>query len=103
MAAALPRLILNSHCRGNSEIMPILKEQIARRVKGSMGEKEDWWWLCYDTERQSFYVEHEWDHVSQGNLNQNAGSTQFDAESWKGEGASNMPEARRKIEEKIGR
>lgn len=80
--------------------MPILQEQIGKRVKGSLGEKEDWWFLCYDTENQRFYVEHQWDHVDQGSLVQKTGSEKHDAETWTGDGASNIAEARLRLEEK---
>ncbi|WP_209427311.1 hypothetical protein [Pararhodobacter sp. SW119] len=44
--------------------MAVLKKQIGKRIKGSLQEREDWWHLCYDTERREFFVEHEWSHMN---------------------------------------
>jgi len=40
-----------------------LRRQLHYRMKGSMGNDEDWWVLVFDPEARKLYVEHEWDNV----------------------------------------
>lgn len=80
--------------------MSILKEEIDRRVKGPMAENEDWWRLCYDTDAERFYIEHEWDHVKINGLTQNTGKTEHDADMWKGAGAAKISEAKKRLMER---
>ncbi len=77
--------------------MTIISEQIAKRIKGPMQETEDWWDLCYDTEAKRFFILHRWDHVALNGLNQNAGSEEHDADSWNGQGASEIPSAKTRL------
>ncbi|WP_155264668.1 hypothetical protein [Sphingomonas segetis] len=80
--------------------MAVYKELLAKRVKGSLMENEDWWYLCYDTESQRYYVEHEWDHMNPykiGSGDHGNGTTQSDAEGWTGVGADKIEEAKAKL------
>jgi hypothetical protein len=77
--------------------MPILKHQIAKRVKGSMAEKEDWWHACYDTDTKEFFIEHSWDHVQINGLSQDAGSSRHSIDDWNGEGRDNIPAAKEQL------
>jgi hypothetical protein len=81
--------------------MTILKEEIASRTKGPMAENEDWWRLCYDTNTNRFFVEHAWDHVKINGLTQDAGTSEHDADTWKGQGAANIPDARKRLKERV--
>jgi hypothetical protein len=81
--------------------MPILKEQIAKRVKGSLAENEDWWHLCYDTDANEFFVEHEWDHVNAYRVSEHSSDTErHAAEGWTGPGSGNLADARAKLLER---
>ncbi len=42
------------------------RRQLHYRMKGSLGNDEDWWYLVFDSESHELYIEHEWDHVPQG-------------------------------------
>ena len=81
--------------------MPILKEQIAKRVKGQLAENEDWWHLCYDTEADAFYIEHSWDYVNAYRVSQghNSGTERHSVEGWQGPGSEKVDEARAKLKE----
>lgn len=74
--------------------MPILSEEIGKRIKGTLQQTEDWWDLCYDTIEKKFYVLHRWDHVALNNLAQDTGSEEHHADTWKGEGADKIAEAK---------
>lgn len=80
--------------------MTVLREQIAARTKGPMAENEDWWHLCYDTERAEFFVEHEWSYVKINGLTPNSGSSTHDADTWTGYGAEMIPGARKRLLER---
>ncbi len=79
--------------------MAIFSEEIAKRIKGSLMEKEDWWRLCYDSETQRFYVEHEWSHTDayRASKGSDEGTTEHDAETWSGPGAEKIGEARERL------
>ena len=77
--------------------MAVLREKIAQRIKGTLQQTEDWWYLCYDTDTKEFFVEHKWDHVALNNLSQNADSETHDAETWNGMGADKISEAKAKL------
>ncbi|MGO4677787.1 hypothetical protein AB4Z40_33395 [Bosea sp. 2YAB26] len=72
----------------------ILFEQLASRIKGPMAENEDWWHLCYETDTNEFYVEHEWSHVPSNGVQLNSGTEKHDAMTWVGPGAELIPNAR---------
>ena len=82
--------------------MPVLKEQIAKRVKGQLGEKEDWWHLCYDTAADSYHIEHSWDHVDAYRVSRGSDSDadQHPVEGWAGPGSDKVSDARAKLEER---
>ena len=84
--------------------MPIYREQIAKRIKGSLAEKEDFWTLCYDSDEQRFYVEHMWDHMNPYKLSEkgNSGTTVHDADAWTGEGAEKIPDAKQRLLKEAG-
>lgn len=76
--------------------MAVLKHQIAYRVKGSLAETEDWWHLCYDTESDVFFVEHEWDHANpypRGGPG-DSGTKRYDAANWDGPGREELAAAK---------
>ena len=77
--------------------MTILSEEIAKRIKGTLNQTEDWWDLCYDTDAERFFVKHKWDHVALNTLSQDAGEEDHDADTWKGEGAANIPAAKQRL------
>lgn len=82
--------------------MPILKEQIAKRVKGSLAEKEDWWYLCYDTDAGEFFIEHEWDHVNAYRVSERSSDTErHSVDGWNGPGSDKVQEARANLEERV--
>ncbi|WP_141740479.1 hypothetical protein [Bosea sp. BIWAKO-01] len=72
----------------------ILFEQLASRIKGPPAENEDWWHLCYNSDTNEFYVEHEWSHVPIDGLQLNGGTEKHDANAWVGPGAEHIPHAR---------
>jgi hypothetical protein len=39
----------------------ILKFELDRSTSDGSPADGDWWTLCYDTEQDAFYVDHEWD------------------------------------------
>lgn len=80
--------------------MAILKEQIATRTKGSMAENEDWWYLCYDTDKSTFFVEHEWHHVKINGLKVDSGTSVHDANTWTGSGSENVEGAQKRLLER---
>lgn len=80
--------------------MAILAEEIAKRIKGTLNQTEDWWDLCYDTEAKRFFVHHRWDHVTLNNLAQDAGEEEYDADAWKGAGADKIAEAKQRLLER---
>lgn len=77
--------------------MAVLREEIAKRIKGSHSQTEDWWHLCLDTETGEYFVEHSWDHVALNSLDQNVGADQHDADTWKGPGSENIKSARERL------
>lgn len=80
--------------------MAILREEISKRIKGTLQQTEDWWYLCYDTNSQRFFVLHQWDHVSLNNLSQNAGEEEHEADTWKGHGADKIASAKERLLER---
>ncbi|QGY80811.1 hypothetical protein [Sphingorhabdus lacus] len=62
-----------------------------------MAENEDWWWLCYDTDAKEFYVLHQWDHVQINGLRQDADEEKHDVDTWRGEGAEKIAEAKERL------
>lgn len=80
--------------------MPVYKELLGKRTKGSLMEKEDWWYLCYDSDSQTFYVEHEWDHMNPyeiGRGDHNSGTTCHEADGWTGVGADKIKALKTKL------
>lgn len=83
--------------------MTILTEQLEYTAKGSLNETEDWWTLCYDTDVNEFYVEHQWDHMDPYKLGNNSGShgtSRLSADKYIGPGSHKLDEAKRKLLEK---
>lgn len=80
--------------------MAVLREQIASRTKGPMAENEDWWHLCYDTEAETFFVEHEWSHTSISSSKTNSGTTRHDADTWNERGAEQIDGAKKRLLER---
>jgi hypothetical protein len=79
--------------------MAIWKEQIAKKIKGSLMENEDWWYLCYDTDTHEFHIEHEWSHVDAYNVAKAAdsGSSTHAVDAWNGPGSENVAAAKEKL------
>lgn len=75
--------------------MAVLKHEIARSIRGSFGQTEDWWRLCYDTDADEFFIEHEWDHANpyRGGPS-NSGKKRHDAASWDGPGHEELNNAK---------
>ena len=48
--------------------MAIFRRPLAEQAKGTLGEEEDWWNLCYDDEKRQFFVEHRWHHINKKNI-----------------------------------
>lgn len=48
--------------------MTVHRIEIAKKVKGSLMENEDWWYVCYDDADQTSWIEHQWDHVDAYNV-----------------------------------
>ena len=84
--------------------MAVYKELLEKRTKGSLMEKEDWWYLCYDSDSQKFYVEHEWDYMNPykiGAGDHRSGNTNHEADGWTGEGADKIEAAKTKLLERV--
>lgn len=64
--------------------MAVIKKEIARRTKGSLQEKEDWWYVCYDADTGQSWVEHEWDHMNAYKLGKdsNSGTEKHSVDEW---------------------
>jgi len=77
--------------------MAVLREEIAKRIKGTLNQTEDWWYLCLDTETGRYFVEHCWDYVALNSMAQDAGSDQHDADTWQGPGSANIEGAKAKL------
>ncbi|TCP93737.1 hypothetical protein C8J42_101188 [Sphingomonas sp. PP-CE-1A-559] len=82
--------------------MPACRTQLHFSAKGSLAEREDWWWLCYDPESAEFYVEHEWDHMDPYRLGEasNKGTSRMSVEQWQrggGPGLTEYDTAREKL------
>lgn len=45
---------------------------------------QDWWDLCYDDEKRSFYVEHRWDHANDTPLAPHRGNEHISITSFTG-------------------
>lgn len=82
--------------------MPVHREQIAQRVKGSLAENEDFWTLCYDSDEKRFWVEHYWSHMNPYKLSEpgNHGTSTHDADTWAGEGREKIEDAKARLLEK---
>jgi hypothetical protein len=82
--------------------MPVYKEMIDRRIKGSLAENEDYWYLCYDSDADAFYVEHQWDHMNPYKLTEkgDSGESRHDAETWTGAGHDKIEATKQKLLEK---
>ena len=83
--------------------MPVYKEMIDRRINGSFAQNEDYWYLCYDSDADNFYVEHEWDHMNPYKLSDpgESGSSRHDADTWEGPGSDKIADARQRLLEKM--
>ena len=80
--------------------MPILSRQIAQRVKGALGEDEDWWRLCYDTEADGFYNEHKGSYVNPYKFRvPNTGTRRHPIANWDGPGSDRLNEAKAALTE----
>jgi len=82
--------------------MPVSKTQLHFQAKGSLAEREDWWWLCYDTDTTEFHVEHEWDHMDPYHLGEasDKGTARMSIDQWQaagGPGLDNYELARTKL------
>lgn len=80
--------------------MPILKEELARGQTGPLNENDNWWRLCYDTDANEFFVEHEMDGLKSNNKQPYAVVNRHDADTWGGRGASNLPSAKKRLLER---
>lgn len=76
--------------------MSVIRKQIGQRIKGALGEKEDWFHLCYDTETKAFHVEHSWSHTNAYNIAEksNEGEKAIALEGYEGIGAENIAQAK---------
>ncbi len=84
--------------------MTTLRKQIDRRVKGALQEREDWWYLCYDTETKEFYVEHDWHHMNAYKASEkaNEGKQRTTIEDHDGPGSSKIDQARADLLKEAG-
>lgn len=71
--------------------MATLVRELDKRVKGSLGETEDWWRLMRE-EDGSFFVEHEWSHTKLKSLMSDEGEKRLTVEEFL---ASDLPKADR--------
>jgi hypothetical protein len=76
-------------------IIAVLRTQIAKQTKGSLGEREGWWTLCHDDQSREFFVEHEWHHMNayKVDLKAETGTTRLPLEGYVGRGADKVQEA----------
>jgi len=83
--------------------VPIYREEIAQRVKGSLAETEDFWTLCYDSDADRFYVEHYWSHMNPYKLGEgDSGTATHDVDAWDGPGAGKIEDAKQRLLEQAG-
>lgn len=84
--------------------MAVLTKEIAKKMKGSLQEREDWWRLCYDTDSREFFVEHEWHHMDAYNIGSaaNEGKETFGADGYRGEGSDKIDQAKAALLEEAG-
>lgn len=55
------------------------RTEFFKRVKGHLSQYEDWYYLV-EEEDGNKYVEHDWDHVTVGDLSQNVGTKRYTVE-----------------------
>lgn len=71
----------------------ILKYELDNSAKDALPDGGDWWTLCYDTDAEAFYVDHEWDRADPLNPARNlvTGIRRYsNATSWRGPGAEKL-------------
>lgn len=78
--------------------MTVTRIEIAKRIKGSLMENEDWWYLCYDDSSDSAWIEHKWDHMDAYNVGKagDSGTSTHKLHDWiesKGHGYENVESA----------
>jgi hypothetical protein len=67
----------------------ILKFELDRSTSDRVPADGDWWTLCYDTEQDAFYVDHEWDRsdpLHPGRHMKSGVRRYSNAASWRGPG-----------------
>lgn len=79
--------------------MAIIRRQLKLVVTGSLGDKDDWWRLCYDTDAREFFIEHEWSHMNGYNVASPAveGSERKSAEGYGGPGSEKLEQAKQEL------
>ena len=82
--------------------MTVHREEVHKRVKGSLMQDESWWHLCYDNDADAFWIEHDWDRVDPYNLAAKAdvGSRRLSLEEYSGPGADQIPNLISKLRSK---
>ena len=73
--------------------MTTLVRELDKRVKGSLGETEDWWRLVRD-DNGTLFVEHEWSHTKLKTLTTDAGERRLGLEEFLADDAPQASGAR---------
>lgn len=73
------------------------KLELDARRKGSLGEKEDWWYLTFDTDTGRLAVEHEWSHTKLKSLSTSSDSKYYTIEEFLALTGSEMAPAQTKL------
>jgi hypothetical protein len=77
--------------------MPKLIQQLAERVKGSLGEDEDWWRLMQDDDG-ALFIEHEWSHTNLKSLQTDANTRRVEPAAFLAEDHPWASDARKALE-----
>jgi hypothetical protein len=86
--------------------MTILKYELESSVKGLADAEEDFWTLCYDTEKEAFYIDHEWDCADPLNSMKQlrSGIRRYsNAAAWRGPGANKLTSGMARLRDRAGR
>jgi len=71
----------------------ILKYELDSSVNEAVPQDGDWWTLCYDTETEIFYVDHEWNRADPSRPDRQVQTgirRHLNAGSWRGRGSNKL-------------
>lgn len=79
--------------------MAIKRHKLFEKAKGSLMEKEDWWFFNHDEETGEQWVTHEWSHHNPYNSSEkpDSGKTQYSIDEFLKAGQAQPKEALKKL------